>query len=59
MAEQSKIQTRFHKIKDNEILNITKGQLIALIDKVKEEAIKTYEKENQFNADEIYHSLKT
>jgi len=57
--EKSKIQTRFDSIKDDEVLNITKAQLIDLVEKVKEETIKTHEKENQFNADELIHALET
>ena len=43
MAERSKIQDRFDSMEDNEILNITKGQLVALVEKVKEEAVNNYQ----------------
>jgi len=57
-TQKTKIQDRFESIKDNDVLNITKAQLIALVERVRQEAIQAHEKNNQFNADEIFHALK-
>lgn len=58
MPPKSKIQDRFDKMKDDEVLSMTKAQLVDLVKRVKEDAIQAYEKENQFNADEIIHALQ-
>lgn len=58
MPPKTKIQDRFDKMKDDEVLSITKAQLIDLITRVKKDTIKAYETENQFNADEIIHALR-
>ena len=58
MPEQkTKLQKQFDNIGDDDIINITKGQLKTLTEKVRADAIEAYKKQNTFNADEIIHAL--
>lgn len=58
MSEKTKLQKQFNSIKDNEPINITKGQLIALCEMAKADAIKAYTEQNNFNAEELFHAIK-
>ena len=58
MPPNSNIQVRFDSLKDDEVLNITKAQLISLVEKVKHQAMKDFQEANLFNADDVINALK-
>ncbi|PHR57255.1 MAG: hypothetical protein COA44_06030 [Arcobacter sp.] len=58
MSHETKLQKEFNEIDDDQIINITKSQLIELIALAKADAIKTYSENNLFNAREVFNSLK-